>query len=53
MTTTDTDTRTDRRPCPSCEASAKGCRGVRLLAGRYCCPACQGHHDESGAPDAA
>jgi hypothetical protein len=45
VTTTAAPPRTERPPCPSCCASAKGCRGVQLLAGRPCCPACRGWHD--------
>lgn len=42
----DTTHRTDRRPCPSCEARAAGCRSVEWLAGRYCCTSCTGDHDD-------
>jgi len=38
--------RTDRQPCPSCDASAAGCRSVEWLAGRLCCQTCPGNHDE-------
>lgn len=40
--------RKDHRPCPSCDASAAGCRSVESLAGRLCCAACPGQHDEGG-----
>lgn len=30
--------------CPDCGASAEGCHGVRLVAGRRCCPTCSGIH---------
>lgn len=37
--------RQDRRPCPSCEGTAAGCRSLHWLAGRLCCTACTGDHD--------
>lgn len=37
--------RTDKKPCPSCDASAAGCRSVEWLAGRLCCTACRSDHD--------
>jgi hypothetical protein len=37
--------RTDRKICPTCEASAAGCRSLHWLAGRYCCESCTGDHD--------
>ncbi len=39
--------RTDRKPCPSCEGSASGCRSVEWLRGRRCCDACPGDHDRT------
>ncbi len=37
--------RRDRGLCPSCEATAGGCRGLHFLGGRFCCEACAGDHD--------
>jgi hypothetical protein len=37
--------RTDRKTCPTCEASAAGCRSNEWLRGRLCCEACAGDHD--------
>lgn len=39
--------RTDRKTCPSCEATASGCRGHKFLSGRYCCEQCTGNHDQT------
>lgn len=38
--------RTDRNNCSDCEATAAGCRSVEWLAGRLCCSACPGQHDD-------
>lgn len=37
-----------RAACPDCEATPAGCRGLRSVAGRYCCKPCDlrnGDHD--------
>lgn len=41
--------RTDRKTCPTCEASAAGCRSNEWLRGRRCCTACKGDHDTAEA----
>jgi len=50
MTNTST---TSRALCRHCGASPNGCQAVHLLAGRRCCDACTGDHDDGGTPDAA
>lgn len=37
--------RKDRKTCPTCEASAAGCRSNEWLAGKRCCTSCIGDHD--------
>ncbi|WP_182481181.1 hypothetical protein [Nocardioides immobilis] len=41
--------RVDRKDCAHCGGSAAGCRSVEWLAGRRCCEACPGDHDQEGA----
>lgn len=38
--------RTDRRLCPSCEATPGTCRSWHWLRGSFCCDACHGDHDQ-------
>lgn len=37
--------RADRRACRWCEATPSGCQAWHVLAGRWCCEACDGDHD--------
>ena len=36
-----------RKLCPMCEATPGGCSGLRFIAGRTCCSACSGDHDNN------
>lgn len=45
-----TPRRTDRKPCPHCDASAAGCRSVAWLRGSPCCESCPSDHDAGTEP---
>ena len=34
------------KPCPHCDATARGCDTNQWLRGRGCCDACPGRHPE-------
>lgn len=43
--TTPAPQRVDRRTCPGCEATPRGCASNKWLRGRWCCERCSGDHD--------
>ncbi len=45
---TPTAKQADRRICPSCEATPRGCQSGHWLRGRWCCRTCTGNHDQAG-----